>query len=292
MRLIMRTLVAAAMVAAPLPLTAQKPTPTPPPQPPNAPGARGMGWRGMDGGMRPGMMGRGMMFGGMHAGMMGPGMHAMLQADPVQRLLDMKNRLGLTGEQVSKLQSIQSGFKAQNKDLLQKLQQDHQQMQEQMEQQRKELLGGKSWQDLTPEQRQDMAQKMAEQGQAMRDQMLKHEDEMMPLVQKLRDARRAEMGSVSGVLTYAQQDHLRLIMLERMRAAHRMRGNRGWMRRGGQRGRMMGPGAGGMVRPDGARGGHGPGQMQGSGPGQLDAPPPPPPPPAGSDAPASNGPGL
>ncbi len=280
----LRGLLAALLVAAPLPLAAQNPNPQPGhppaghPMPRMGPGMMGHGTGGMGPGMGPGAM-----------GMRG----AMLQDEPIQHLLDMKNRLGLTDAQASRLQAIQSRFKSQNQDLLQKLQQEHQQMQERMQKQRQDLLGGKSPEDLTPEERQQLRQKMEQQGTALREEMQKQRDEMLPLVQKLRAARLSEMSDISGVLTPAQQDHLRLIMQEQMRNGRGMRGEAGWMRGGDGHGAgMRGPGPG-MRGGDGhgagmrgGRGSHGAG-MDGRGAPRGPGAPPAPPTPN-----APNGPGA
>lgn len=129
---------------------------------------------------------------------------------PLERLLERRAELGLTDEQVTRLQAIQARLQEQNAPLREQVRAArpaHAPHPRRMTpEQRAEMR--ERMQAMTPEQRREM------RGQ-MRARLQEHRGELEPVMRQLRENRRAAMDQVREVLTDEQEARLREMMEQR-----------------------------------------------------------------------------
>jgi hypothetical protein len=158
-----------------------------------------------------------------------------MAAAPAVRALALRAELGLTADQVSRLEAIQQRAQAQNAPLLEQLRASGFEAQrqpmtpEQREAHRQKMQERR--QATTPEQRQQMRERMQamtpEQRASHREQMRTERghagmrgerrvpQELRPVMQALRENRRAAAQEARAVLTPQQHDRLRELAAER-----------------------------------------------------------------------------
>jgi hypothetical protein len=171
---------------------------------------------------------------------------------PLTRLLQRHAELGLTTEQVSRLQGIEQRLHAQNAPLIQRLRESGawqgkaragagERMRNATPEQREAMR--ERMRNATPEQREAMRERMRnatpEQREAMRERRQSGEgargsvrgergvpEELRPVVEQLRANSRAALEEARGVLTAEQQARVRELAQQRRGAA----GDRSWQR--------------------------------------------------------------
>lgn len=146
----------------------------------------------------------------------GAGM-AMGRMDPFARLLERRQELQLTSQQVSQIEGIQSRLRTQNQPLMEQLQTLRRQAGLPELRQGGEARGGERRQ-LTDEQRQAVRQ---------------FRERAQPITEQMRANTRTAMREVQGILTEQQRSQLRQWHQEQGRRHGRGEGRRG---RGGRRG--------------------------------------------------------
>lgn len=135
---------------------------------------------------------------------------AMHRFDPVARLLARKAELGLSADQVARLEAVQAKMQERNRPLVEKLRAARAEFRGDGEARPRELTPGqreelrKRWESMTPEQREERRKQREERRAEMRKRM----EEIRPVVEQLRENHRQAMTEARAVLTAEQQARL------------------------------------------------------------------------------------
>ncbi|HEX7120661.1 MAG TPA: Spy/CpxP family protein refolding chaperone [Longimicrobiales bacterium] len=126
----------------------------------------------------------------------------MIGHDPISRLLAERESLGLTADQVARLEAIRSRLEAENRPHRERLREARAEFRAE----RRERLDA-----LTPAQRDSLRERRAARRAEVRERM----EALRPTLRQLRENRRAALAEARAVLTDEQRERLRELRAER-----------------------------------------------------------------------------